>query len=84
EIEKHFFSFPVTTGIFPITLLQKSKTGFLSTRFIGKGSGKIATISSFKSDPNFFPDILQCAKWKIPGIGIRPFELIFPVPDKIN
>ncbi|WP_241686734.1 acetoacetate decarboxylase family protein [Leptospira stimsonii] len=77
------FSFPVSTKILPYTLLQKSPDGYLSTQFIGKGKGRIATIREIWSDEAVFPDAIKGGIFKT-GIHSDPFELVFPVADKVD
>ncbi|WP_394854582.1 acetoacetate decarboxylase family protein [Leptospira ellisii] len=71
------FSFPVSTKLFPYTLLQKSSEGYLKTRFIGKGKGRMATIQEIWSDEAVFPDAIKGGMFKS-GIHSVPFDLVFP------
>ncbi|TGK16545.1 acetoacetate decarboxylase [Leptospira kmetyi] len=77
------FSFPVSTKILPYTLLQKAPYGYLQTQFIGKGKGRIAKIQEIWSDEAVFPDVIKGGVFKT-GIHSNPFELVFPVADKID
>ncbi|WP_332476805.1 acetoacetate decarboxylase family protein [Leptospira ainlahdjerensis] len=77
------FSFPVSTKILPYTLLQKAPEGYLSTQFVGKGKGRIATIREIWSDEAVFPDAIKGGIFKT-GIHSDPFELVFPVADKVD
>ncbi|TGK33406.1 acetoacetate decarboxylase [Leptospira gomenensis] len=71
------FSFPVSTKLLPYTLLQKSPEGYLKTRFIGKGKGRIATIQEIWSDEAVFPDAIKGGMFQT-GVHSVPFELVFP------
>lgn len=83
-LREKFFSFPVSTSLFPFTLLQKSPDAFLATRFIGKGSAKIAGLEFFESDPSLFPDIRNISLFRVPGLAVSPFALTFPVPEVLK
>lgn len=78
------FGFPVSTSLLPYVLLQKAEDGeLLSTAFIGKGKGKFARIESLWTDESVFPDFLKGGGFKT-GIGAQPFDLIFPVAEKVS
>ncbi|XDD49935.1 acetoacetate decarboxylase [Leptospira sp. WS92.C1] len=77
------FSFPVSTKILPYSLLQKVSRGYLRTQFVGKGKGRIASIREIWSDEAVFPDVLKGGVFKT-GVHSNPFELIFPIADKVD
>lgn len=83
-LAEKFFSFPITTSVFPFTLLQKSPQSFLATKFIGKGSARIAGLSSYHSDSSLFPDIGSVSSFRLPGLAVSPFALTFPVPEVLQ
>lgn len=83
-LREKFFSFPVTTSLFPFTLLQKAPQSFLATKFIGKGSARIAGLESFVSNHSLFPDISAASSFRLPGLAVSPFALTFPVPEVLK
>ncbi|HMV76978.1 MAG TPA: acetoacetate decarboxylase [Leptospiraceae bacterium] len=83
-LKEKFFSFPVTTSLFPFTLLQKAPESLLATKFIGKGSAKFAGLESYSSNPAHFPDIYSVSSFRLPGLAVSPFALTFPVPEVLK
>ncbi|EPG73273.1 acetoacetate decarboxylase-like protein [Leptospira fainei serovar Hurstbridge str. BUT 6] len=78
------FNFPVSTSLFDISLLQKANDGeYLNTAFAGRGKGKFARLESFWVDENLFPNFLNAGGFKT-GVGINPFDLVFPVAKKLS
>lgn len=76
------FSFPVTTSLLPIKLVQHLNQKNYATKFVGKGRGRLSSLDIHNCDESFFPDItkftvLACVK-------VRPFALTFPVPSTIT
>jgi hypothetical protein len=80
--ESLFFSFPVTTSIYPVELLQPNENQFLITKFTGKGSGKFAKINSIYTNEKNFPNIKNGSKIHF-GLSVSQFQIQFPVPKII-
>jgi hypothetical protein len=83
-LEKHFIPFPISTALAPFSLLQKGENCFLKTKFIGNGMGKLVSLESWESEGNFFPNIGDVSKFRMPAVGISPFSLVFPTPIRIE
>ncbi|WP_010571761.1 acetoacetate decarboxylase [Leptospira broomii] len=78
------FNFPVSASPFDISFLQKTSDGeYLETAFTGRGNGKLARLESFWADDNLFPNFLNGGGFKT-GLGIDPFNLDFPVANKLS
>ncbi len=78
---KKFFYFPITTKLYPVSLLQKTEANkLIKTQFSGSGKGKFATINKWIANEKYFVDINKVAKFSI-GLSVDEFNIIFPVPD---
>ncbi|HMV45226.1 MAG TPA: acetoacetate decarboxylase [Leptospiraceae bacterium] len=81
ELNQKFFSFPLTTKIYPITLLQKSEDDrLISTQFYGSGYGKMSSILEWEANPKYFVDIVSISKFFL-GISAHQFNITFPLPE---
>jgi len=83
KISKYFISFPVSTAFLPFTLLQNLDGLLLKTKFIGKGMGKLSSVEVWSTQGNFFPNLNEVAKLRLPSIQVSPFSLVFPTPIKV-
>lgn len=84
ELKRKFFSFPLTTKIYPVTLLQKSDSGkLISTQFAGHGSGKICSILNWKANENLFINLDSISKFSF-ALSADVFNIIFPIPEIFN
>lgn len=84
ELKKYFFPFPITTSIYPISLLQKSETSFLRTSFIGTGMGYFSSLKNFQVEGNIFPNLYEISKFRFPVVAVSPFKLVFPTPTEVK
>ncbi len=83
EFTKKFIPFPVTTKVYPVSLLQKSDDGkLINTQFSGSGKGKFASINRLITNHDFFPNVREIAKFSL-GLSVEAFNIIFPVPKFI-
>jgi hypothetical protein len=85
DFKKKRFRFPISTKLFPITIVQEQKEQFLLTKPSSKGIAYLAKMSSIKINPTYFPD-LSLAKPLI-TIKVENFKMEFPLPnvyDKMN
>jgi|JI9StandDraft_1071089.scaffolds.fasta_scaffold00874_22 hypothetical protein len=80
DFTKRFFPFPVTTKLYPISLLQKSESGnLLNTEFSGNGYGKFSTMENIQINKEIFPNLFDIAKFSI-CLGVENFKIVFPIP----
>jgi hypothetical protein len=80
EFTKKYFYFPLTTKIYPVSLLQKTEAGkLISTKFSGSGKGKFAAINKWSVNEKYFVDINKVAKFSI-GLSADEFNIVFPIP----
>ncbi len=84
QIKKYFFPFPVTTAIYPISLLQKSSEKYLQTSFVGHGVGYLSSLKKLEVEGEIFPNLLEISKLRFPCINVSPFTLIFPTPVELS
>ncbi|MBK6605858.1 MAG: acetoacetate decarboxylase family protein [Leptospiraceae bacterium] len=81
EITKKFFSFPMSTKLYPISLLQKSDTeSLINTKFVGSGKGKIAFINKWMVNENLFANPFSISRISF-GLSADEFNIIFPIPE---
>ena len=84
SLKRKFFPFPVTTKIYPVTLLQKSDSSqMIQTQFSGYGKGYISNINNWTLDENFFIDIKRNARFYF-GLAVNEFNITFPIPEMIS
>lgn len=84
DLKKHFFPFPIHSAFYPITLLQKSDSEYLTTQFRGKGIGHFCSVNSYHSDKSHFPAKTEISNVFLPGIYVNPFYLTFPVAGRLE
>lgn len=69
--------FPVSTKLFPFSLVQYHQENYFYTAFQGSGTGKLAKLTDVNINPNFFPDISNFKP--LMAIKVEPFKITFPV-----
>jgi hypothetical protein len=77
-IKKGFISFPLTTAIFPLNVVQKLRKDLIITNPKAKGKATLATMKSIKVDENFFPDLSKASP--LITMKVKDFEMNFNVP----
>jgi hypothetical protein len=77
-IKKGFISFPITTSIFPLAVVQKLRKDLIITNPTAKGKATLASIKSIKVDKNFFPDLSKASP--LITMKVKDFEMNFNVP----
>ena len=75
---KGFVSFPLTTKIFPLNIVQKLRKDLIITNPTAKGKAKLAKMRSVVVDKNFFPDLSKATPFLT--MKVKEFEMIFNVP----
>jgi hypothetical protein len=90
SLTPRFFAFPLTTVIFPWSLLQKQEeqytegsSFYMETKPSGSGSGKIAFIDRIESSHQF-PDYHDVSHGPRIAIAVSPFEMTFPIAKIIH
>ena len=77
-IKKGFISFPLTTSIFPLNVVQKLRKDLIITNPTAKGRATLASIKSIEVDRNFFPDLSKASP--LITMKVKDFEMNFNVP----
>jgi Acetoacetate decarboxylase (ADC) len=77
-IKKGFISFPLTTSILPLNVVQKLRKDLIITNPTAKGKATLASIKSIKVDKNFFPDLSKASP--LITMKVKDFEMNFNVP----
>jgi hypothetical protein len=77
-IKKGFVSFPLTTAILPLNVVQKLRKDLIITNPTAKGKATLSKIKSIKVDKNFFPDLSKATP--LITMKVRDFEMNFNVP----
>ena len=77
-IKKGFLSFPLTTSILPLTVVQKLRKDLIITNPTAKGKATLASIKSIEVDKNFFPDLSKV--FPLITMKVKEFEMNFNVP----
>ena len=77
-IKKGFISFPLTTAILPLTVVQKLRKDLIITNPTAKGKATLASIKTIKVDRNFFPDLSKVSP--LITMKVKNFEMNFNVP----
>ncbi len=77
-IKKGFISFPLTTSILPLKVVQKLRKDLIITNPTAKGKATLASIKSMKVDKNFFPDVSKASP--LITMKVKDFEMTFNVP----
>lgn len=81
EFTKKFISFPVSTKLYPVSLLQKSENSkqFINTEFQGSGMAKFASLNKWEVDEKYFVNLSAISRIKF-NLSIDKFNIIFPLP----
>ena len=77
-IKKGFISFPLTTSILPLNVVQKLRKDLIITNPTAKGKATLASIKSIEVDRNFFPDLSKASP--LITMKVKNFEMNFNVP----
>jgi hypothetical protein len=77
-IKKGFVSFPLTTAILPLNVVQKLRKDLIITNPTAKGKATLAKIKSIKVDKDFFPDLSKASP--LITMKVKDFEMTFNVP----
>jgi hypothetical protein len=77
-IKKGFVSFPLTTAILPLNVVQKLRKDLIITNPTAKGKATLSKIKSIKVDRDFFPDLSKATP--LITMKVRDFEMTFNVP----
>jgi Acetoacetate decarboxylase (ADC) len=77
-IKKGFVSFPLTTSILPLNVVQKLRKDLIITNPTAKGKATLSKIKSMKVDKNFFPDLSKASP--LITMKVKDFEMTFNVP----
>jgi hypothetical protein len=77
-IKKGFISFPITTSILPLTVVQKLRKDLITTNPTAKGEATLASIKSIEVDRNFFPDLSKASP--LITMKVKDFEMNFNAP----
>ena len=82
EFTSRFISFPVSTKLYPVSLLQRSddKNRLMNTKFNGNGMARYASIDKWISDEKFFAEINDISNFKL-GLSMKEFNIVFPIPE---
>lgn len=78
-IQKRAFSFPITTGLFPLRITQQQANGqLLLTKPTAKGKSRFAKIVAIKTNGQYFPDLGTLKPVAV--LAVEGFQMGFPVP----
>ncbi len=81
EFTKKFFHFPISTRLYPISLLQKSETGkLINTQFLGSGKSKFSSINKWTVNEKLFANPISISNFCF-GLSADDFNIIFPIPE---
>ena len=69
-------SFPITTAMMPIHLMQNLNEKTYFTTPSGKGKGQLASIKNISVNPDYFPDLTQANPLLV--IKVSDFTMEFP------
>lgn len=78
NFKKGFISFPLTTAIFPLNVVQKLRKDLIITNPTAKGKATLATMKSIMVDKEFFPDLSKATP--LLTMKVKDFEMTFNVP----
>jgi Acetoacetate decarboxylase (ADC) len=78
NFKKGFISFPLTTKIFPLNVVQKLRKDLIITNPTAKGKATLSSMKSVKVDKNFFPDLSKATPFLT--MKVKDFEMTFNVP----
>lgn len=90
SLSPRFFNFPITTSFLPWSLLQKQEPAYangeefyLETKLSGKGSAKICFIDRVEGSREL-PDYHEISHGPRIAVAVNPFEMTFPVAQKVR
>jgi hypothetical protein len=90
SLTPRFINFPVTTALLPWSLLQKQESKYsdgeefyLETKLSGNGKGRICFIDRVEGSRDL-PDYHEVSYGPRIAFAIHPFEMIFPVAQKVR
>ena len=78
HFKKGFISFPLTTTVFPLSIVQKLRKDLIITNPTAKGKATLAQMKSVTIDKNFFPDLSKTTP--ILTMKVKDFKMTFNVP----
>jgi len=78
NFKKGFLSFPLTTSILPLSIVQKLRKNLIITNPTATGKATLASIKSMKVDANFFPDLSKASP--LLTMKVKDFAMTFNVP----
>jgi hypothetical protein len=70
-------SFPISTALLPLPLVQQLEDKTYYTQFEGNGTGKLAKMAKMSCDPVLFPDLKQGRL--LAAVRVKNFKINFPV-----
>ena len=77
-IKKGFISFPLTTSILSLTVVQKLRKDLIITNPTARGKATLASIKFIEVDRIFFPDLSKASPFIT--MKVKDFEMNFNVP----
>ena len=78
-IRKGTFSFPMSTALFPLRIMQQQANGqLLLTKPSAKGKAHFGKITNVAINAQHFPDLAQVRPLAV--LAVEGFEMKFPVP----
>ena len=78
NFKKGFVSFPLTTSILPLTIVQKLRRDLFITNPTAKGKATFSKLKSIEVDGSFFPDISKATP--LLTMRVKDFEMTFNEP----
>ena len=78
---KQWPHFPISTWLFPLTLIQQHTNQRMLTQPRSKGTASFAKISNLKINPIYFPDLSQVKP--LITLKVEDFRMEFPHPSVI-
>lgn len=73
------FSFPITTSLIPLKIIQKLGEKYFQTKPYSKGKASFAKIENLEVSENFFPKIINCKPILVSKIS--NFKMVFPLAE---
>ena len=78
EISHGGISFPISTALLPLRLIQTLDGKTQMTLPKGSGWGKLARVRRMEVDPQLFPDLEDVQP--LVALKVNPFTIHFPIP----
>lgn len=82
HLKSGWLSFPVHTTLLPFPLVQNLDQKIYYTKFIGKGTGKLAKVVDINVNQKYFPDIGAVKPLAV--LKISNFKLTFPIARMVE